>query len=86
LGKYIHDVFSLDGSNRLISAERKIWEINIHQKFFKECVEELILKFTDLICGACNRNHATQNALRNCLWNHKSTTVSFYLDSLGDAS
>jgi|APSaa5957512535_1039671.scaffolds.fasta_scaffold499079_1 hypothetical protein len=83
MGKWIHAPFSLDGSYRMVNAERKIWEINIRQKYFKDVVDELLEKSIDLICNICSRNHHTKSGLINCLWFHKSDTINFYLDSLG---
>ncbi|BDQ31152.1 hypothetical protein NZNM25_01560 [Nitrosopumilus zosterae] len=84
MSKWIHAKFSLDGSNRLISADRKTWFININQKYFKNMVSELVIKFTDLVCKVCMKSHHTQSGLISCLWFHRHDSIDYYLDNIMD--
>ena len=76
---------SPDGS-RLIKAERHIWEINIHQRFFKNVVDSLAESFIDLFCDVCSRNHNSKSGLITCLRLHRQDTVNYYLDIIVEGS
>jgi hypothetical protein len=69
-----------DGSNRIIKAERHIWQININQKYFQNVVLELVDRFTDFFCKVCLQNHNSESGLIKCLRLHRRDTVNFYLD------
>jgi hypothetical protein len=75
-----------DGSGRLIMAERHIWQINIHQKYFKNVVDSLTELFIDLFCDVCSKNHHTKSGLITCLRLHRQDTVNYYLDNIVESS
>ena len=72
----------LDGSNRIIKAERHVWQINIHQKFFTKVVLQIVEYFDDFLCRICLQNHLSESGLIKCLHYHRNDTVNFYLDHL----
>ncbi len=71
-----------DGSNKIVKAERHIWQINIHQKFFTNVCLIIADKFHDGLCKICLENHISQSGLIKCLKTHRTMTVNYYLDNL----
>ena len=60
-------------------ADRQIWFYKINREFQK--VVDYFVRWSDnLFCIICQREHSTENALRNCLWFHKSSTVNHFID------
>ncbi len=67
---------------RTIKAERHIWQINIHQKFFTDVCLIIANRFHDRLCKICLENHVSQSGLIKCLKSHRQKTVNYYLDNL----
>ncbi len=63
-------------------AERHIWAINIHQKFFTDVCIIIADRFHDCFCKICLQDHITQSGLIMCLKSHRQKTVNYYLDHL----
>jgi len=67
---------------RTIKAERHIWQINIHQKFFTDVCLIIVDIFKDNLCKICLENHISQSGLIKCLKSHRQMTVNYYLDHI----
>lgn len=78
--------FVPDGSLRIVKAPRKVWAINIHQKYFTNVVLELVVLFADFLCKVCSKNHNTKSGLISCLQFHRGDTVNYYLDLISEVS
>lgn len=81
MSKWIEGL-SPDGSGRMIKAERHIWQINIHQKYFTNVVLLLAERFFDNFCQICEQEHYTKSGLIKCLKSHRNDTVNYYLDKV----
>jgi len=64
---------------RIELADRQIWQFKLFREFQK--VVDYFVKWSEnLCCMICQREHSTENALRNCLWFHKYLTVNYFID------
>jgi len=64
---------------RVVTAGRYVVHDHLSNEFFNDVIEELVEKFSDLVCKICKQRHSTRLSLIECLQFHKKDTVNYFL-------